>query len=48
MADKPKLVRGTVGGATVEVSEEKAERMGAQFTPEKTPAKKAASSKSEK
>ena len=48
MADKPKTVRGMVAGAVVETSEENAERLGAQFTPEKTPAKKAASSKSEK
>jgi len=43
MADKPKTVRGTIGGATVETSEENAARLGAQFEPEsKTPAKKTA------
>lgn len=45
MADKPKMVRGTVAGGTVEIPEEKAERMGSAFEPEKTTAKKAASSK---
>lgn len=48
MADKPKTVRGTVAGAKVETSEENAARLGAAFTPEKAPAKKSASSKSEK
>ena len=48
MADKPKTVRGTVAGAVVETSAENAERLGSAFTPEKAPAKKAASSKSEK
>lgn len=48
MADKPKTVRGTVAGAPVETSEENAERLGAQFTPEKASAKKSTSSKSEK
>ncbi len=49
MADKPKLVRGTVAGATVETTEENAARLGAQFEPEKkAAAKKASSSKSEK
>ena len=48
MADV-KLVRGTVAGATVETSEENAERLGALFTPEsKSTAKKASSSKSSK
>lgn len=46
MADKPKMVRGTVAGATVETSEENAERLGAQFAPEKASAKKSTSSKS--
>ena len=41
MADV-KVVRGTVGGATVETSEENAARLGSAFTPEKAPAKKAA------
>jgi hypothetical protein len=45
MADKPKLVRGTVAGATVQTTEENAEQLGAQFEPEKAPAKKATSSK---
>lgn len=44
MTDKPKTVRGTVAGATVETSVENAERLGAAFTPEKASAKKAASS----
>lgn len=48
MADV-KLVRGTLGGATVETSEENAGRLGAAFEPEKkATAKKASSSKSEK
>lgn len=45
MADKPKMVRGTVAGGTVEIPEEKAARMGSAFTPEKTEAKKAPSRK---
>lgn len=48
MAEKPKMVRGTVAGGKVEITEEKAARMGSDFTPEKAPAKKTASSKSEK
>ncbi len=48
MADKPKLVRGTVAGATVQTTEENAERLGAQFEPEKASAKKSTSSKSSK
>lgn len=48
MADKPKTVRGTLNVATVETSEENAERLGAAFKPEKAPAKKASSSKSTK
>lgn len=48
MADKPKTVRGRVAGAVVETSAENAERLGSDFTPEKAPAKKAASSKSSK
>lgn len=48
MADKPKLVRGTIGGATVQTTEENAARLGAQFEPEKkASAKKATSSKSD-
>jgi hypothetical protein len=48
MADV-KTVRGTLHGATVETSEANAERLGADFVPEKkAPAKKAASSKTEK
>lgn len=44
MADA-KLVRGTIGGAKVQVTEEKAELLGDQFQPEaKATAKKAASS----
>ena len=47
MADV-KTVRGTLGGATVETSEENAARLGSAFEPEKkAPAKKAASSKSD-
>lgn len=47
MADKPKTVRGTLNGATVETSEANAARLGEQFQPEnKAPAKKAASSNS--
>ena len=39
-----KTVRGTIGDAKVETSEENAARLGSSFTPEKsTPAKKAAS-----
>ena len=46
---EPKVVRGTLGGVTVQVSEEVANLLGGAFEPEKTPAKKtAASSKSEK
>lgn len=45
MADRPKTVRGTLRGATVETTEENAERLGSDFQPEKAPAKKAASSK---
>ena len=48
MADKPKTVRGTVAGATVETSVENAERLGSDFTPEKASAKKSTSSKSGK
>jgi hypothetical protein len=48
MAEKPKLVRGTINGATVQTSEENAARLGEQFQPEKAPTKKSASSKSEK
>lgn len=44
MADKPKLVRGTVAGATVQTTEENAARLGAQFEPES----KSSSSKSSK
>lgn len=47
MADV-KLVRGTIGGAKVETTEENAERLGSAFEPEKSTAKKASSSKSEK
>ena len=47
MADV-KVVRGTLGGATVETSAENAERLGSAFTPEKAPAKKAASKPSKK
>lgn len=44
-----KTVRGILHGATVETSEENAKRLGSAFDPEKkAPAKKAASSKSEK
>lgn len=40
MADKPKLVRGTLAsGAVVQTTEENAERLGAQFTPEKSASK---------
>ena len=48
MADKPKTVRGKIGDAVVETSEENAARLGAQFAPEKAPAKKSTSSKSSK
>ena len=48
MAEKPKIVRGKVAGAVVETSVENAERLGSDFTPEKAPAKKSASSKTEK
>lgn len=47
MADKSETVRGTVNGATVVTTVENAARLGAQFVPEKAPAKKAASSKSQ-
>jgi len=47
MADKPKLVRGTLAnGAVVQTTEENAERLGAQFTPEKSSAQKATTRKS--
>ena len=48
MADKVTLVRGIVAGATVQTTAENAERLGAQFEPEKASAKKSTSSKSEK
>ena len=41
-----KTVRGTVAGVTVSVSEETADLLGSSFEPEKTTAKKTASSKS--
>ena len=45
MADKePQLVRGTIGGVTVQVSEETAEALGSDFEQEKATARKAASS----
>jgi hypothetical protein len=47
MAD-PKVVRGTLGGVTVQASEETAEQLGASFEPEKATAKKAATSKTSK
>ena len=48
MADAPKTVRGAlVSGVTVQVSEETAQALGAEFTPEKATAKKAAASKSD-
>ena len=48
MADV-RTVRGTLHGATVETSEENAERLGADFVPEKkATAKKASSSKPSK
>ena len=43
-----KVVRGTLGGATVEITQKKADRLGSAFEPEKTTAKKASSSKSSK
>ena len=46
MADV-KIVRGTVAGATVETTEENAERLGSAFEPEKS-TRKASSSKTEK
>lgn len=48
MADKPKTVRGTLNGVTVETSEDNAVRLGAQFEPEGKTAKKSAASKSSK
>lgn len=45
MADV-KVVRGTLGGVTVETSEENAERLGSTFEPEK-PATKRAAAKSD-
>lgn len=45
MADKPTMVRGIVAGGVVEIPEEKAARLGSDFSPVKAPAKKAASSK---
>ena len=45
MAD-PKVVRGTLAGVTVQVSEDTADLLGSAFEPEKTTAKKASSSKS--
>lgn len=45
MADKPKLVKGTLdNGAVVQCTEEDAAVLGARFTPEKSAAKKASSS----
>jgi hypothetical protein len=46
MADA-KLVRGSLGGATVETSEENAARLGGAFEPEKSTPKRS-SAKSEK
>jgi hypothetical protein len=47
MGDKAKTVRGTIGGATVETSEENAARLGSVFESEKsTSAKKSAPSPS--
>ena len=43
-----KVVRGTLGGATVQTSERVAELLGSAFEPEKAPAKKAASKPSKK
>lgn len=49
MADKPKLVRGTIdGGVTVQTTEENAARLGARFEPEKKAAAKKSSSSSSK
>jgi len=48
MADKPKMVRGTLNGATVEIKESTAGVLGAQFTPEKAAAKKAAAKPDDK
>ena len=48
MADKPKTVRGKIGDAVVETSEENAARLGLAFTPEKKAPAKKASSKSDK
>ncbi len=48
MSAKAKTVRGKIGDAVVETSEENAARLGERFTPEKAPAKKSASSKSSK
>lgn len=48
MAAEVKTVRGTLGGAKVETSEDNATRLGQAFTPEKSaPAKKAVASKSD-
>lgn len=46
MADEVKTVRGKLGGATVETSEENAERLGSAFEPKKKSASKSTSSKS--
>ena len=43
-----KTVRGTVGGATVETSEENAERLGSAFQPEGSKTTSKSSSKSSK
>jgi hypothetical protein len=47
MADA-KVVRGTLGGAVIETTQETAGRLGSAFEPEKSAPKKASSSKSEK
>jgi hypothetical protein len=43
-----KTVKGTLGGATVETSEENASRLGAAFEPAKKTSGKSTSSKSSK
>jgi hypothetical protein len=45
MADV-KTVRGTIGGVTVETSEENAERLGSTFEPESKTASKSSSKSS--
>ena len=45
MAGDPKVVRGSLEGVSVQVSEETAANLGASFEPEKAAAKKSSTTK---